>query len=226
MLVVDDDESILALLRELLERAAFEVVTACRGHDAIAALRAGLAPDLVVLDVEMPGIDGLSVLEHLRSVDRVPVLMLSARSSEPARVRGLRAGADDYVGKPFGRQELLARVEALLRRSAGSRGVDDSYRDGLLTVDFAQGRVICDGAELSLTPREFCLLAALVRRPGQVLCHDELLAIVWRDAYGISNDEVRTYISYIRRKLRDRGVLPECIETVRGSGYRYRPPAA
>jgi DNA-binding response OmpR family regulator len=225
VLVIDDEEDVLALLRELLERAGFEVNVARGGEEGLRALQAGLEPELVVLDVAMPGIDGWGVLERVRAASDVPVLMLTARTSELEKVRGLRAGADDYVAKPFGRQELLARIEALLRRSGGRTGVEDAYDDGLLRIDYLQRRVEVAGGEISLTPLEFRLLSSLVRSAGQVLGHGQLLELVWRDAYGISPEEVRTYVSYLRKKLREAGVEEGVIETVRGFGYRYRPPA-
>jgi DNA-binding response OmpR family regulator len=201
------------------------VIPAIGGETGLIALQGGAAPDLVILDVNMPGLDGWAVLERIRAASEVPVLMLTARTSELEKVRGLRAGADDYVAKPFGRQELLARIEALLRRSGGRSGVDEAYEDGRFAIDFLQRTVRAGGSTLSLTPLEFRLLSALVRNAGQVLGHDQLLELVWRDAYGTSPDEVRTYVSYLRRKLRQVGVEAECIETVRGFGYRYRPPA-
>ena len=225
VLVIDDEEDVLVLLRELLERAGFEVTVACGGEDGLRALQAGLEPELVILDVAMPGIDGWGVLERVRAASDVPVLMLTARTSELEKVRGLRAGADDYVAKPFGRQELLARIEALLRRSGGRTGVEDAYADGRLRIDYLQRRVEVAGGQISLTPLEFRLLSSLVRSAGQVLGHDRLLELVWRDAYGISPEEVRTYVSYLRKKLRQAGVEEGVIETVRGFGYRYRPPA-
>lgn len=225
VLVVDDEEDVLALLRELLERAGFEVVPAGGGEAGLGALQDGPAPDLVILDVAMPGIDGWGVLERIRSASDVPVLMLTARTSELEKVRGLRAGADDYVAKPFGRQELLARIEALLRRTGGRARVEDAYEDVHFHVDFLQRRVQANGAEIALTPLEFRLLSALVRNAGKVLAHDQLLELVWRDSYGIAPEEVRTYVSYLRKKLREAGADADTIETVRGFGYRYRPPA-
>ena len=225
VLVIDDEEDVLALVRELLERAGFEVITAGGGEEGLGHLQNGLDPDLVLLDVSMPGIDGWRVLERVRAASDVPVVMLTARTSELDTVRGLRAGADDYVAKPFGRQELLARIDALLRRSEGRSGVEDAYEDSRLRIDYLQRRVVVESGELALTPLEFRLLSSFVRNAGQVLGHDQLLELVWRDAYGISPEEVRTYVSYLRKKLRESGVGADVIETVRGFGYRYRPPA-
>ena len=225
VLVIDDEEDLLELLGDLLGRAGFSVTLTPGSEEGLAALQSGLDPDLVILDLSMPGLDGFGVLERIRAASDVPVLMLTARTSELEKVRALRSGADDYVAKPFGRQELLARIEALLRR-AGDRGaVDDIYEDSLLRIDFLQRRVVIDGAEVGLTQLEFRLLSALVRHSEQVLGHDRLLELVWRSAYGISQEEVRTYVSYLRRKLRNAGVGKDPIETVRGFGYRYRSPA-
>lgn len=224
VLAIDDEEDQLALVGELLGRAGFSVTLAPGSEEGLAALQAGLDPDLVILDLAMPGLDGFAVLERIRAASDVPVLMLTARTSELEKVRALRAGADDYVAKPFGRQELVARVEALLRR-AGSRGaVDDIYEDSLLRIDFLQRRVEINGSEVGLTQLEFRLLSALVRHSEQALGHDQLLELVWRSAYGISHEEVRTYVSYLRRKLRGAGVSDDPIETIRGFGYRYRSP--
>ncbi len=224
VLAIDDEVDVLALVAELLGRAGFMVTPALGGEAGLAVLQSGLEVDLVVLDIAMPGIDGWGVLERIRAASEVPVLVLTGRSSELEKVRGLRSGADDYVTKPFGRQELLARVEALLRRSSGRAGVDEAYDDGLLRIDFLQRRVEAAGYPMRLTPLEFRLLSTLVRHAGQVLGYDQLLEIVWRRAYGISAEEIRTYVSYLRRKLRAAGVEHEPIETVRGFGYRYRPP--
>jgi DNA-binding response OmpR family regulator len=222
VLAIDDDEDTLALLSELLERAGFEATVVASGQEGLAVLQAGFNPDVVILDITMPGLDGWGVLERIRSVGEVPVLVLTSRAAELERVRGLRSGADDYVVKPFGRQELIARVEALLRRARDRTVLDDLYEDPLLRIDFLQRQVQVAGVETHLTPHEFRLLAALVRHTGKVVGHAELLELVWRDAFGISHEEVRTYVSYLRRKLREAGVTDDPIETVRGVGYRYR----
>ena len=159
-------------------------------------------PDLVVLDVSMPDLDGWQTLERIRDLTEVPVLMLTARGDELERVRGLQAGADDYVVKPFGRQELVARVQALLRRAAPDAAQQqEHYGDDRLTIDFAQRAVTFDGEAISLTPLEFKLLAAFVRHPRQVLSREQLLELVWGDTYGVSGDQVKLYIGYLRRKL-------------------------
>jgi DNA-binding response OmpR family regulator len=221
VLVADDDHDVRTLVRRLLERAGYEVVEAADGRECLRALYER-RPELVVLDVAMPGLDGWQVLERIREIATVPVLMLTARAEELDRVRGLRAGADDYMSKPFGRHELLARVEALLRRTASPAEVRAIYADELLEIDFAQHSVTAAGRQVPLTPLEFRLLAAFVQHPGQVLSHGQLRELVWRDPDFRSRDEVKLYVGYLRRKLRDAAGAEPPIETVRGFGYRYR----
>ncbi len=222
ILVVDDDDDIRGLLRTLLERAGHEVSDASDGRAGLRKLYAG-SPDLVILDVAMPGLDGWATLERIREVSDVPVLMLTARDAELERVRGLKGGADDYVVKPFGRQELVARVDVLLRRPR-SRGAEETYADARLSVSFAQRAVRYDEREVALTRLEYRLLSAFVGHPNQVLSHDQLRELVWGDSVATSRDEVKLYVGYLRRKLDpdEPGSTP--IETVRGFGYRYRPP--
>jgi len=223
VLVIDDDADIRGLVTELLERAGLSVEQAEDGRSGLRALHK-TPPDLVVLDVSMPDLDGWQTLERIRDLSEVPVLMLTARGEELERVRGLQAGADDYVVKPFGRQELLARVQALLRRAGREAGrQQEHYLDDRLTIDFAQRAVIFDGEAVSLTPLEFRLLAAFVRHPRQVLSREQLLELVWGDAYGVSGDQVKLYVGYLRRKLAPEDPAGAPIETVRGFGYRYRP---
>jgi DNA-binding response OmpR family regulator len=221
ILVVDDDPDIRLLLRELLERAGYDIEEADDGRVALRSLFAN-APALVILDVTMPDLDGYQTLERIRDLSDVPVLMLTARSQELEKVRGLSAGADDYVAKPFGRQELLARVQALLRRSGGKSEVLEAYADDFVQIDYAQRRVLVGGREVQLTPLEFKLLAAFVQNPNQVLSRDQLLDIVWGDPYGVSGDQVKLYVGYLRKKLEPDAPDTAPIETVRGFGYRYR----
>ena len=225
ILVVDDEADIRALLVDLLERGGYAVSTAANGREALRALYV-VRPELVVLDVKMPGMDGWQTLERIRELTEVPVLMLTARAAELDKVRGLKAGADDYVPKPFGHQELLARTEALLRRAPKQPHIHEKYADGLVEVDFAQGAVRVGGRDVALTPTEFKLLATFVRHPNQVLSREQLLELVWDDTYGVSRDAVKLYVGYLRRKLAAGTDDGSPIETVRGFGYRYRPPAA
>ncbi len=219
VLVVDDDEDIRVLLRELLQRAGFEVLEEANGRAALRTFHAG-RPDLVVLDVAMPELSGWETLERIRELSDVPVLMLTAKDAEADRVRGLRSGADDYVTKPFAKDELLARVEALLRRAAPRDEAPISYGDAFIAVDFVQRTVSVRGEEVALTPLEYSLLAAFVRHPNQVLSHDQLLELAWGGNVDVSRDQVKLYVGYLRRKLGAEGDAP--IETVRGFGYRYR----
>jgi len=230
VLVVEDEDDVRRLVRVLLERAGHSVVEAANGLEALSRLETD-APDLVVLDVAMPELDGWQTLERIRDLSDVPVLMLTARAGELDKVRGLRSGADDYVTKPFGRQELLARVEALLRRTSGPPEVRAAYEDGALRIDYVSREVSVagEGGErrpVRLTPLEFKLLSAFVRHPNETLSRTRLLELVWGDVDGFGGDQVKLYVGYLRRKLgwgpSDGGPL----ETVRGFGYRYRPPAA
>lgn len=221
VLVVDDDPDVRALVSTLLGRAGYLVFEAADGREALKALY-GQRPDLIVLDVSMPDLDGWATLERIRELSDVPVVMLSARGEELEKVRALRSGADDYVTKPFGRQELLARVESVLRRGGGSE-LKETYADALLTVDFAERRLIVGDRSVELTPLEFKLLAAFVEHPNQLLAHGQLLELVWGGERGTSRDQVKLYVGYLRKKLADAGVGPGAIETVRGFGYRYLP---
>ena len=181
ILVVDDDADVRGLVRELLERAGASVREAADGREALRVLY-DVRPEVIVLDVTMPELDGWQTLERIRDLTAVPVLMLTARDTELEKVRGLKEGADDYVTKPFGRQELLARVEALLRRSAGRAdwGPDrETYGDGRVSVDVTRAEVRVGDDEIQLTPLEFRLLVTFMRNPGQVLSRDQLLELVW-----------------------------------------------
>jgi DNA-binding response OmpR family regulator len=225
VLVVDDDDDIRGLVVELLQRAGLEVEQAGDGRAGLRAFHQSPA-DLVILDVSMPELDGWQTLERIRDLSDVPVIMLTARGAELERVRGLQAGADDYMVKPFGRQELVARVQALLRRARSGGGDDrtETYADNRLTIDFAQRSVTYDGRDAPLTPLEFRLLSAFVRHPRQVLSRQQLLELVWGNAYGVSGDQVKLYVGYLRRKLDPEQPDGVPIETVRGFGYRYDPP--
>jgi DNA-binding response OmpR family regulator len=218
-LVVDDDADIRELVRQLLERAGLEVFDEPDGRAALRVFHEA-RPDVVLLDVAMPELDGWRTLERIRDLSDVPVLMLTAKDAEADRVRGLRSGADDYVVKPFAREELVARVEALLRRTGGRDETPPVFSDGLITVDFAQRQVSVGGEVVSLTPLEYNLLAAFVRHPNQVLSQEQLLDLAWSDPDTVSRDQVKLYVGYLRRKL---GAEAEAsIENVRGFGYRYR----
>jgi DNA-binding response OmpR family regulator len=222
VLVVDDDALTRGVLREVLERAGHDVREAPDGRAGLRDLYTA-TPDLVILDVEMPELDGWTTLERIREMSDVPVLMLTARETELERVRGLNGGADDYVVKPFGRQELAARVQALLRRAGSRESEPATYADARLSIDFARHHLLYEERPVTLTPLEFRLLAAFVRHPNQVLSHEQLLELAWRDSYGVSPGQVKLYVGYLRRKLDPSSPTSTPIETVRGFGYRYRP---
>ena len=224
VLIADDDPDLRRLVARTLSRAEHEVSAAADGTEAL-ELFFEVRPDLVVLDVNMPGHDGWTVLTRIRESSDVPVIMLTARTSEIDTVRALRAGADDYLTKPFRPSELVARIEAILRRVVAT-DVETDYEDAVLHIDFPARRVRVDGADVSLSPIEFRLLATLVRNAGTVLGTDRLRELVWDDTTGIARDQVKLYIGYLRRKLREHapdGWAP--IENVRGQGYRYDAPA-
>ena len=216
ILVVEDDADVRRLVVSLLKRADMRAVEAADGLGAVRAFY-DARPDLVILDLELPEMDGWQVLQRLREISVVPVLLLTAQAAEIDKVRGLTDGADDYVTKPFGPRELVARVEALLRRAEAGPDVLASG-DGAVTLDEGAHRVLAFGEPVELTPTEFRLLAVLLRNPRQVITQEQLLEEVW----GQRSDpkQLRLYVSYLRRKFREFGIDP--IETVRGIGYRLR----
>ena len=186
----------------------------------------GDRPDLVVLDIAMPVMDGWQVVERLREVSDVPVLILTAATQERDKLRGLRSGADDYITKPFSWEELLARVEVALRRASSSEEEAEStgYSDPEIAIDFQKHEVLVRSESVDLSPTEFRLLAALTRSANQVLSQDQLLDQVWGREYVGSLEVVRPYVGYLRRKVERYHEAPALIETVRGFGYRYRRP--
>jgi len=223
VLIVEDDDDVRLMVRAAIERAGMEVVEARDGREGLRRFYE-TEPGVVVLDIRMPELDGWQVLERIRELSDIPILVLSANDGELDKVRGLREGADDYLTKPFGRQELIARIEALLRRVASDGRPIEVLADGLLEIDLPQRRVTILDREVALTPTEFKLLTAFARSPDRVLSRDQLIAAVWGDAGARSPDQVKLYVGYVRRKLLDAaGVNP--IETVRGFGYRYVPEA-
>jgi DNA-binding response OmpR family regulator len=228
VLVVDDDELIRAVVRRLVEGAGGTVIDAPTAEEGLRALY-GSHPDVVVLDIDLPGLDGWQALERIRLMTDVPVLMLSGRVDELEKVRALQAGADDYVTKPFGGQELLARLHAHVRRASSRQPREDDrmrpYRDGALEVNFAHAEASIGGRPLEVTPREFRLLAAFVRHPRRTLSAEQLLELAWDDPAGDAR-RVKVYVGYLRAKLATAGLDPPPIDTVRGFGYRYQPPEA
>jgi len=224
VLVVEDDTTVAEVVTRYLEREGFTVETVGDGRDALERADAQL-PDLVVLDIMLPGIDGLEVCRRLRSRAPVPIVMLTARGSEEDRVLGLELGADDYVSKPFSPRELTARVKAVLRR-AGSPLDDLDHAETLecdgLEIDLGAREARVRGELATLTAREFELLAFLARRPRQVFRRDELLERVWGYTYG-DTSTVTVHIRRLREKIEDDPSAPRHIATVWGVGYRFDP---
>ena len=221
ILVVDDDPTVSDVVRRYLERAGYSVTLAGDGRDALAAYER-VRPDLVVLDLMLPGIDGLEVCRRLRSTPAgVPIVMLTALGEEADRVLGLQLGADDYVTKPFSPRELVLRVQSVLRRSlARPTAPPEVLVDGGLEVDVARRIARLDGAELSLTVREFDLLVFLMRHPGRAFKRAELLEAVWGWTFG-DQSTVTVHVRRLREKVEDDPAEPRRIRTVWGVGYRY-----
>jgi DNA-binding response OmpR family regulator len=226
VLLIEDDQDITLAVRTVLGRSGYEVAAAADGRDGLRAFHSQ-RPDIVVLDVGLPEMDGWTVLERIRELSGVPVLMLTAHGQEAEKVRGLRAGADDYLTKPFGTAEFVARVQALLRRSPGAGEQEaEVFDDGTVRVNFAAHEVAVAGEPVELTATEYRLLAVLVRHRGQVLSPVKLLELVWSDPFGIGPDRVKYSVMRLRRKL-GAPDADSLIEAVRGFGYRYRAaPAA
>ena len=225
VLVVEDEPDIRMLLRALMGRVDLEVVEATGGRDGLRLFHE-TKPDVVILDIGLPDLDGWAVIERIRDMSDVPVLMLTARGLEAEKVRGLSSGADDYVTKPFGNAELVARIQALLRRArtAPTASAPTVFDDGWLRVDLDARSVHVSGVPVELTPLEYRVLAALVEHAGKVLSPEQLLALAWDDPLGIGAERVKFTVSRLRRKLGG-GVEDSPIEAVRGFGYRYRSAA-
>ena len=222
ILVVDDEERMVRFIRLNLEHDGFRVAEAYNGTQAIDQVRSSL-PDLVLLDVMMPDIDGFEVLRVVREVSSVPVIMLTAKGEEDDRVRGLELGADDYITKPFSPRELVSRVRAVLRRTEGATSTTHGLIevDDRLQIDFDRREVWVDGDLVKLRPTEYRLLYHLVQNAGWVVSHDQLLQKVWGYEYRDEPHYVRLYINYLRQKLEKDPSNPNYILTERGVGYRF-----
>lgn len=223
ILVVDDEAHIIELVELYLEKEGYEVMSAQDGPEAVEKAGSG-DPDLVVLDIMLPGMDGLDVLREIRKSSTVPVIMLTAKESEVDKVVGLELGADDYLTKPFSPRELVARVKAVLRRSQPPEGEEAPIlMRGDLVVDVDRRRVEVAGlGEVKLTAKEFDLLRVLAANPGIVLKRDRLMEKVWGYEYIGDTRTVDVYIRHLREKLADDAENPRFIETVRGVGYRFK----
>jgi len=222
ILVVDDEERMARFIRLNLEHDGFQVVEANRGMQAIQVLRDRM-PEVVILDVMMPDIDGFEVLQLIRETSQVPVIMLTAKGEEDDRVRGLELGADDYITKPFSPREMVSRVKAVLRRTDQGAAAGDGLIevDEHLKIDFGRREVRLDGELVKLRPTEYRLLYHLVQNAGWVMTYDQILAKVWGYEYRDEPHYVRLYVNYLRQKLEKDPANPVYILTERGVGYRF-----
>jgi DNA-binding response OmpR family regulator len=225
VVIVEDDEEISGAIAIVVERLGHRPKRFSNGKDALRGFFEETV-DLVILDVGLPQMDGWQVLERIRELSDVPVLMLTALDRENDKVRGLSAGADDYVTKPFSVRELGARIEALIRRgrlaAPAAEAPDEMYRDGDLVIDRAAREVLVGGERVSLTPLEFQLLQTFIEHEGQALSVGQLLRLVWDDHYGTAPDRVKFAVLRLRRKLGWVTHDDTHVEAIRGYGYRYR----
>jgi len=220
VLVVEDEMKIARLVADYLEHAGFEVTVAGDGEAALASAR-GSRPDLVVLDLGLPGRDGLDVARELRRTSSVPIVILTARGDETDRVVGLELGADDYVVKPFSPRELVARIRAVLRRTMGTAAGSEALDAAGVEVDLVRHRVTVEGRDIELTPTEFELLATFVREPGRVFTRSQLLDAVHGVALESYERAIDAHVKNIRRKIEPIPGRPRYLLTVHGVGYRF-----
>ncbi|MBF6590514.1 MAG: response regulator transcription factor [Ktedonobacterales bacterium] len=223
VLVVDDEPRLVDVVRMNLEVEGYRVLAAANGYEALERLKADL-PDLVMLDVMMPDMDGFETLRHIREVSNVPVIMLTVRAEESDRIRGLEIGADDYLTKPYSPRELQTRIKALLRRAYNPAPPRKTkiVVDSDLTIDFSKREIWVRGQRVTLRPTEYRLLYHLVTNAGRLMTHDTLLSKVWGHEYRDESHYLRLYITYLRQKLERDPAHPRYILTERGVGYRFR----
>jgi two-component system, OmpR family, KDP operon response regulator KdpE len=223
ILVVDDEPHLVDLLTSILEQNDYSVIEAGSGREAIAKAREFM-PDLILLDVMLPGMDGFETLKELRQVTNAPVIMLTVQANEADRVRGLELGADDYIAKPFSHRELVSRVKAALRRAGMAPTVSSDgviKIDDRLSFDLDKREVIVDNQSIKLRPTEYRLLAQLVKNAGRLLTHEALLTRVWGREYRDDTQLLRLYITYLRQKIEPDPAHPRYILNERGLGYRF-----
>ncbi len=223
ILIVDDEPRLTTMLQMNLQAEGMRSITANNGREALDALREEM-PDIIILDVMMPGMDGYETLKRIRMASQVPVIMLTAKDEEDDRIKGLEIGADDYIGKPFSYRELLSRIRAVIRRhnlpAPATLGHIDV--DSRLSIDFNKREVLINGERVNLRPTEYRLLYHLVQRAGYVMSHNELLAKVWGPEYHDETHYLRLYVTYLRQKIEEDPANPAYILTERGVGYRFK----
>jgi len=228
LLLVDDEPTITDVLSRYLQRAGYETRIAADGEEAV-ALATQRRPDLMLLDLMLPGIDGLEVMRRLRGTMNgggqppLPIILLTARGEESDRVVGLRLGADDYVVKPFSPAEVVARVDAVLRRADPAPDAEEAIEVGAVRVEPAARRAFVRGEEAALTQREFDLLLFLARNPGQVFSRNQLMDLVWQYAFYTDTSTVTVHVRRLRAKIEADPSRPEHLQTVWGVGYRFQP---
>ena len=220
ILIVDDEPSILATMGPLLRSRGYEVVTAMNGRRAIDSVERD-KPDLIVLDLGLPDVDGIEICRMVRERSATPIVVLSARGAEGDKVRALDTGADDYVTKPFGAEELTARIRAALRRADGSLSASEPIVRGGLVIDRERFRLLRDGVEVRLTPKEFELLLFFAQRPGRVLTHRTILKAIWGPHAGDHPEHLRVLIGSLRKKIEPDPASPRYILTEPWVGYRF-----
>jgi two-component system KDP operon response regulator KdpE len=221
ILVVDDEPQIRRVVRVILVGAGYEIMDARSGEAAFLTFREFL-PDLVLLDLNMPGVGGLETCRTIRETSEVPIIVLTVRNTEDDKVEALDAGADDYVTKPFGKKELLARIRAAMRRApSGPSSGPHAFESDELQIDFETRKVIAGGKPVRLTPKEFDLLRYLVSHSGKPVTHRELLQSVWGPDYGDQSDYLRVFITHLRKKLEPNPAKPRFILTEPWVGYRF-----
>jgi two-component system, OmpR family, KDP operon response regulator KdpE len=222
VLVVDDEPQILRAMRTALRARGYQVATASGGNEAL-VLASTERPELVILDLGLPDMDGVEVIRRLRTWSEVPVIVLSVREGQEEKVAALDAGADDYVTKPFGLEELLARMRAAGRRASGRNGERTEVGFGEVVVELGRRQVLVRGSPVHLTKTEYALLEAMVTNPGKLLTHRWLLQRVWGPAYSDESNYLRVYVRQLRQKLGDEAGSPTYIATEPGVGYRWLP---
>jgi DNA-binding response OmpR family regulator len=225
ILVVDDEPHVLRLVKANLEPSGYKILTAADGEQAMQTIERGV-PDLVILDLMLPKMDGYTVCRRVREFSSVPIIMLTARSAEVDLVYGFEVGADDYLTKPFSVTELLMRVQAVLRRSKWPEEIlsRTGFKAGAIEIEFAQHRVTVDGEVVKLTPTEYRLLVYLASNANRVISHRELLRAVWGPEYGDEAEYLRVYMRYLRQKLEAEPSHPRYLLTQTGAGYMLYQP--